>query len=711
VPGNFFQSLGLRQFLVNAYPYSSINQAYETVDGIPIGVPYGGAIPYGMGSYYPTNISWPSGNPTQNTTAGSALWWWDQATNSSSPYYDARLASCTAHTPCQYPTFSISGDTTLDGMYSDWNSEVASLSGDALQPYTVDLSSTQYDEAITSSGGAPLTIFDDGWAADYPDPSDFMTPVYTATGTYGSVDGFTAAFSNATYHAASCPTNYTAWSNLSYYATHVGAIPEVCQGAAYDTMAAWVGIAADEGDLAARTLDYNLIEQIADGLGLYVYNPQVETYVTYADWIDPGGIDTNPMFGGNNIQLWYDWGYLPNATTYPVTFSETGLPTGSTWGVAFGNQSTQYSSGSSLEVTSVPNGTYPYTVFPPTGYTADPTNSNVTVDGAAVSVTVPFNETGPTFAVSFPETGLPNGTAWNVTIAGSLYPTNSDTVTASLPNGSYPFSVGAVPTTLSGGTPSTYVPSPANGSFTVQGRALTIDIAFALGSAEYAVSVDETGLAAGTSWSAGLSGTSHSSTTSQIDFSVANGTYTLQVPAVTGYNVSYDPTVEVAGAPVLVAVNFTAIRNATYAVSFLETGLGTGAAWGVTATNSGTGQVTSADGTTAEITLRLPDGGYTLSANVPNGYRVVLTPSSITVDGASPATISVTYSTVGPIGTSSSPTFSIVTDVAIGIVLLASVAAVWGYSSYRWSRRRSEGERWVREMRSEANGPGDEPPK
>ena len=65
IPATFFQNIALRNFLVNAYPYTSVDQTYNSVDGVCFGEDYGGAIPHGMGDYYPSNITWPGGNPVR----------------------------------------------------------------------------------------------------------------------------------------------------------------------------------------------------------------------------------------------------------------------------------------------------------------------------------------------------------------------------------------------------------------------------------------------------------------------------------------------------------------------------------------------------------------------------------------------------------------------------------------------------------------------
>ncbi|MEM3549449.1 MAG: hypothetical protein QXJ23_10650, partial [Thermofilum sp.] len=80
---------------------------------------------------------------------------------------------------------------------------------------------------------------------------------------------------------------------------------------------------------------------------------------------------------------------------YPVTFTESGLPSGSTWsvtlsGTAFNGQyvnSTLESSTGTITFNE-PNGSYTYTVHLPSGYTSSNAKGSVSVSGAPVSVTI-----------------------------------------------------------------------------------------------------------------------------------------------------------------------------------------------------------------------------------------------------------------------------------------------------------------------------------
>ena len=153
-----------------------------------------------------------------------------------------------------------------------------------------------------------------------------------------------------------------------------------------------------------------------------------------------------------------------------------------------------------------------------------------------------------TFDVTFSETGLASGTSWTVTLGGTTSSSTTASIVFHMANGTYSFTVGAV---------SGYTASPASGSVTVNGAAVTKGVAFTP-QATYAVTFTETGLSAGTSWTVSLGGTPKTSTSTSISFSEPNGSYAFTVTAV-GFTASPSSgTVTVSGGPRTEAITFTA---------------------------------------------------------------------------------------------------------------------------------------------------------
>jgi len=383
-------------------------------------------------------------------------------------------------------------------------------------------------------------------------------------------------------------------------------------------------------------------------------------------------------------------------TTYSVVVTESGLPANSTWAV---NVSGRWDGTTSTSLTVwEPNGTYWYVVLSPPGppyYSPNPNNGSFTVVGASVAVNITFVPQGQVYPVTFDEAGLPSGTPWSVGFDGATGSSSNSSVQTFAPNGTYPFQVGNV---------SGYSASPGSGWLNISGAPVAVSITFS-STGLYPVYLVESGLPNGSAWSAALNGTSLSSTTDTILFSESNGSYSLSVPSVANYTVNYTNPVVVQGASLTVAVVFS---NTTYPVTFEESGLATGALWTVTAVNRATGDSTVGDSTTNVVTLHLANGQYDLTASGPVGYRISL-PASVTVNGASPSTVTVSFTGPSTGGSGATPlTLPLVVEVAVITAVLASLAGAWGYSTYRYSQRRAEGEQWVKELRSEGQKSDDE---
>ncbi|MHB1622959.1 MAG: thermopsin family protease [Cuniculiplasma sp.] len=125
---------------------------------------------------------------------------------------------------------------------------------------------------------------------------------------------------------------------------------------------------------------------------------------------------------------------------YTVTFTETGLPAGTTWYVNGTGLDSGPITGSTYSVM-LTNGTYAYTIQTNNKiYEPSPSSGSVTVNGGSKSVPITFSQVK--YAVTFTETGLPAGTTWYVNGTGmhghASAPSN---ISFSLNNGTYAFTV------------------------------------------------------------------------------------------------------------------------------------------------------------------------------------------------------------------------------------------------------------------------------
>jgi hypothetical protein len=335
IPADFFSSTAVRQFFANAYPYATVQNTINTVDGVQYFFPEHGAIPQYMGDFYPANVTWPGGDPTDNPSQnGSAAWWWVQGRTPTSPYYDPELLKCTPSTPCEFPLVGQLGVPNIDEIYAAWVHEISTLTSGAIKPDVIDLSFNQEVVYSLFSGPYqnPMPLFTLAWGPDYPDPTDYVAPLYVQDGSYTASDTVKEQLigngeSNSTYTnpywSTSCPTtdnvstpitasiaNLIGWAHLVTKVPTAPAVPEDCQGAAYSEMQWALEVAAVETNLQERTLLYNLVEQIDSGLQLYTWLGQTSNVITYAPWINPSTFDPNVIFLGGQVidSTWFNFG-------------------------------------------------------------------------------------------------------------------------------------------------------------------------------------------------------------------------------------------------------------------------------------------------------------------------------------------------------------------------------------------------------------------
>ncbi len=321
--------------------------------------------------------------------------------------------------------------------------------------------------------------------------------------------------------------------------------------------------------------------------------------------------------------------------TYTVTFTETGLPSGTTWyvnGTAWGSLSATVADtlGTSVSV-NLTNGTYSFTVASANRTWAPAYTSLFVVDGGPVAVPVTFTEV--TYAVTFTESGLPSGTPWNVTIGSVTRNSTTSTIIFYEPNGTYSYTVATAD--------KEYVSS--GGGFTVNGATVSPTVTFSL--VTYTITFTESGLPSGTTWYVNLTnGQSHSSTGKRIDFSEPNGTYRYTVATA---DKEYAPTLpggsfEVTGTSVGDAVTF---NLATFFVTFTETGLPSGTTWYVNGTAWGSLSATVAGTLGTAVSANLANGTYSFTVASANKTWAPAYTSPFVVNGG-PVAVPVTFTEV-----------------------------------------------------------------
>ena len=294
---------------------------------------------------------------------------------------------------------------------------------------------------------------------------------------------------------------------------------------------------------------------------------------------------------------------------FPLSFTQTGLPSGARWWVSLSElQFSEGSYNSTIDLIA-PNGTYLFEVGTFCGWVGQPSSGSVTVAGSDVSVQILLV---PLYKVTFSETGLPNP-RWEVYLDSQEQWSGVGAIVEFWrPNGTYAFSIPDI---------DGYVASPSSGLLSVSGptnQSVIFEEAFT-------VTFAQTGLPAGTDWCVLMGGATRCSENQSITFSELNGTYHFSVGSIAGY--AADPatgSVTVSGAFVNESITFS-IR--TFPVTFHETGLPEGADWTVTMV----GIPRSSD--SGDITFAEPNGTYSFVLDPLAGYVATPASGSVVVSG------------------------------------------------------------------------------
>jgi len=256
--------------------------------------------------------------------------------------------------------------------------------------------------------------------------------------------------------------------------------------------------------------------------------------------------------------------FAASSRTYTLTFSETGLPTGTLWSVAVG-LSNLTSTGPEINFSVTP-GTHGYEIGTVAGYQSSPASGATTVLAANQTILVAFTKLASgEYTVTFTESGLSTGTSWSVTIGSTTQPSTGTTVVFTELNGTYAYSVTTVPG---------YTLAKSSGSITVSGANTGTAVAFsAIPPGKYALTFTESGLPGGTNWSVTIgTSTVFSNGGNVVAFQEANGTASYQVASVDGYTASPSAgSVDLAGAAKDVAVTFSSSGSSGSSSSGLST--------------------------------------------------------------------------------------------------------------------------------------------
>jgi pectate lyase len=329
--------------------------------------------------------------------------------------------------------------------------------------------------------------------------------------------------------------------------------------------------------------------------------------------------------GAAPTPAWYTYPH------YTVTFTETGLASGTAWSVILGG--VRYSTNLTSLSPSVRPGPYWFQALPVAGYSVSPGSASILVEQNYLVALTFVSTAVPNYTVTFAETGLASGTLWTVNFGGLQSSTNGTNLTVSVPRGPYFFQVLPV---------AGYSVSPGSASIMVAQNYL-VNLTFSSAAVStYTVTFAEAGLAAGTLWTVNFGGVQSSTNGTNLSTSVAPGPYWFQVLPVAGYSVSPGSASISVEQNYLVTLTFTATAATNYTVMFMAAGLPAGTSWtailgGVESNSSG-----------ASIAFSVPAGTYSYQVIAPGGFAASPAAGTATVGSGYIVAVSFTASSLPP---------------------------------------------------------------
>jgi YVTN family beta-propeller protein len=315
----------------------------------------------------------------------------------------------------------------------------------------------------------------------------------------------------------------------------------------YDPVSASVYV-ADYLDHNITVLSGNVTNgsiQVGTDPTSFAYDPENDTIFVAnygSNTISVINASTNELAGSFS-------GYFPGYLAYDSGTNSLYMTSGENGQVDEFNASTYASLGAPVNIqSSVRSGGIAYSASTGYIYVSNEYDSSISIISSSNVTSYP---------VTFDESGLAASTTWGVTVGGQVNMSSTPSVGFSEPNGSYPFTVEAVPG---------YVANVSSGNVVVTGAGVTVSIGFTPGQGSdlYPLTFNETGLRAGTSWEISLTpsgGDGHSSSTApaSIVYNLANGTYNFTVDAIPGFSAApMAGSRVVAGLGQYVLINFTA---------------------------------------------------------------------------------------------------------------------------------------------------------
>jgi len=151
-------------------------------------------------------------------------------------------------------------------------------------------------------------------------------------------------------------------------------------------------------------------------------------------------------------------------------FKPGGLANGTIWSATLDGATEFGTMPRAIIFVDLVNGSYNFGIAAVNGYSVSPSIGSFTIAGKNVTRDIVFTPISvPVYTVTVVESGLKAGDAWSATVNGTTEFSTGDSVTFSLPNGTYAFGIGSV---------NGYNSNPTTGTLTVNGQPYTESVTF-----------------------------------------------------------------------------------------------------------------------------------------------------------------------------------------------------------------------------------------
>ena len=332
-----------------------------------------------------------------------------------------------------------------------------------------------------------------------------------------------------------------------------------------------LGGEGSNGYVAVNKSSDSAVIQFALANGNYSFTPASAGYASNVTMTTPNQIPDSVTVSGSNLT----YNVFFNKT-YAVTLIENGLPSGKEWmsdltDFSYNDVNSSNFTSSNTTIFELVNGTWLASAVPfssgYSGYHAYFNNSDqsyqyININGAPMTVYVQFRWS---YNINFKETGLPANSNWKINIANTSMESKGifNTIYATMANYSVPEFNDTWYYSFSASAPGGYFAHPSIGSVQVTGHNVSVAVTFSssVPNGYYFLNFTEVGLtdlSPGTQWYVTLNGSTGSSNTNTVTFSVHNGTYSYIVGNLTGYTSSPSSgTLTVSGSSIVQTVKFS----------------------------------------------------------------------------------------------------------------------------------------------------------